>query len=267
MITAHHHHPELIRLVMGLAYAACGIAAFRCPRYFAGMAGTFTRWGEMSPAQRERLDGVVAAREQAEGISSNYGRYLGMSAFALALLEAVPAVPFAMPYALFCLGIAAVTLLAYLQFHRATEQRVAPLVPRSPFIALPPLLIACVAASFVVALLFAVDPQNRAGALVVATSTLVLGFVAWRIANAPALLLGLDPQYEYALDERLRVGRARNLASLATAPVFVFAAIAEPGLPELFGTLGTVAMAILIAAFLVALAASILPLFGRLRIA
>ena len=209
----------------------------------------------------------MAAREQAEGVSSDYGRYLGVAAFALALLEAVPGVPFAMPYSLFCLGVAAVTLLAYLQFHRATEQRVAPLVRRSPFSTLPPLLIGCVAASFVVALLFAVDPQNRGGALVVAASTLILGVVAWRIANAPALLLGLDPQYEYALDERLRVGRARNVASLATAPVFVFAAIAQPGLPELFGALGTVAMAILIVAFVVALAASIMPLFGRLRLA
>lgn len=267
MITAHHHNAELIRLTMGLAIAACGLAAFRWPRYFAHLAGTFTCWGEIAPGERERLDRVVAAREEAEGVSSAYGRYLGVTALALALLEAVPGIPFAMPYALFCLAVAAVMLLAYLQFHRATEQRVAPLVRRSPFTALPPLLIACIAASFIVAMLFAADPQNRLGALVVAASTLVLGFVAARIAAAPALLLGVDPQYEYALDQRLRIGRARNVVALATAPVFVFAVIAQPGLTELFGSIGTVAMAILIAAFVVALAASILPLFGRLRIA
>jgi hypothetical protein len=96
---------------------------------------------------------------------------------------------------------------------------------------------------------------------------LVLVLGAAPLAPAPALLLGVDPQYEYALDERLRIGRARNVVALATAPVFVFAVIAQPGLTELFGSIGTVAMAILIAAFVVALAASILPLFGRLRIA
>jgi hypothetical protein len=266
MITAHHH-PELMRVTMGFAIAACGVAAFRLPRWFAGLAGTFTCWGEIAPGERERLDRVVAAREEAEGVSSAYGRYLGVAALALALLEAVPGVPFAMPYSLFCLAAAAVMLLAYLQFHRATEQRVAPLVRRSPFSALPPLLIGCIAASFVVALLFAVDPQNRFGALVVAASTLVLGVVAWRIANTRALLLGVDPQYEYALDERLRLGRARNVASLACAPALVFAVIAEPGLPELFGTLGSIAMAVQIVAFVVALAASILPLFGRVRVA
>ncbi|HEY1882099.1 MAG TPA: hypothetical protein VGG51_03535 [Candidatus Cybelea sp.] len=267
MIPPHHHHPELIRLTMGLAMAATGVAALRWPRCFAGIAGTFTCWAEMGDAQRERLDRVVAAREQAEGVSRNYGRALGVSAFALAALEAVPSVPFVLPYALFCLAGSAVALLAYLQFRRATEQRVAPLIRRSPFSALPPLLIACIAASFIVAVLFAIEPQNRIGAIVVAASTLVLGFVAWRIAAAPALLLGVDPQYEYALDERLRLGRARNVAVLACAPVLVFSALSEPGLPEQYGLFGTVAMAILIAAFVVALAASILPHFGRVRVA
>ncbi len=267
MIMPHHHHPELIRLVMGLAIAATGVFALRWPRCIAGLAGTFTCWGGMRDAQGERLDRVVMAREEAEGISSAYGRYLGVAAFALAALEAIPGVPFAMPYALFCLAVSAVMLLAYLQFRRATEQRVAPLVRRSPLSALPPLLIACIVATFVVELLFAAYPPDRFGAVVVAALTLVLGFVAWRIAAAPALLLGIDPQYEYALDERLRLGRARNVASLACAPAFVFAAIAQPGLPERFGALGTVAMAILIAAFVITLAASVLPRFGRVRFA
>jgi hypothetical protein len=252
---------------MGLAIAAGGVAAFRWPRCFANVAGTFTCWAEVGSGERERLDRVVRARERAEGISSAYGRYLGAVAIALALLEAIPGVPYVLPYALFCLAVSAVTLLAYLQFHRATEQRVAPLIRRSPFTALPPLLIACIAASFVIAVLFAVDPQDRVSALVVAASTLVLGFVAARIAAAPALLLGEDPQYEYALDERLRIGRTRNIVSLACAPVFLLAAIAEPGLPERFGTFGSVAMVVVVAAFLVSLTASILPMFGRLRVA
>lgn len=267
MTTGHFHHPELLRLTMGMTVAACGLAAWRWPRCFANVAGSYTCWAEIGEGDRERIDRVVQAREQAEGISGSYGRYLGVIGIALALLEAVPDMPYVLPYALFCLAVAAVTLLAYLQFHRATERRVAPLIRRSPFTALPPLIIACIVASFLGAALFAVDPQDRFGALAVAASTLVLGFVGFRIAAAPALLLGQDPQYEYALDERLRIGRARNLAALACAPVLLLAAIAGPALTERLGSFGTATTAIVVAAFAVTLAASILPLFGRLRLA
>ncbi|HEX4861786.1 MAG TPA: hypothetical protein VFV07_11155, partial [Rhizomicrobium sp.] len=153
-----------------------------------------------------------------------------------------------------------VMLLAYLQFRRAVERRVAPLVRRSPFTALPPLLIAGIACSLASALALAVYPPERFGALVVAASTLLLGAVAWRIANAPALLVGLDPQLEYAVDERVRVGRARNVANLACTPPFVAIVLVAPTLPAQYATLGSIATAVVAAAFVITLAASFLPL-------
>lgn len=240
---------------------AVGLAAFVWPRCFAGVTGYFTRWAaKMPPNQQERLNRVVEAREDAEGLSAGYGRLLGTFAIVLASLEAVRAIPFIVPYALFCLAGATLTLLAYLQFRRAIDRRVAPLVRRSPFTALPPVLIAGIAGSFVAAVALAAYPPERIGALVVAVSTLVLGSVAWRIATAPALLVGVDPQLEYAVDERVRVGRARNVANLACAPAFVAIVLVGPTLPPEYATLGSIATAITAAAFVISLAAFFLPL-------
>ncbi|MGA7356162.1 MAG: hypothetical protein WBW76_12110 [Candidatus Cybelea sp.] len=253
---------------MAVAMGLVSLAAFAWPRCFAGVAGYFTRWATKMPAdEQERLSRVVGAREEAEGISAGYGRLLGVVAILLAALEAVRAIPFIVPYALFCLAAATVTLLAYLQFRRAVERRVAPLVRRSPFTAFPPILIVAVACSFLISMALAAYPPERIGALVVAASTLLLGIVAWRVATAPALLIGLDPQLEYAVDERVRVGRARNIANLACAPAFVTIALVSPTLPAQYATFGSVAMALVAAAFVISLAASFLPLRQPIRVA
>lgn len=246
---------------MAIAMVVAGIAAFAWPRCFAGVAGYFTRWAAKRPAEeQERLRQVVEAREAAEGISANYGRLIGLAGIALAGLEAVRALPPILPYSLFCLAVATVTLLAYLQYRRAIERRVAPLVRRSPFTALPGVSIAAMVLSFLAALALAAYPPERLGVLVVAASTLVLGIIAWRIATAPALLLGVDPQLEYAVDERVRIGRARSVANLACAPAFVAIALASSAMPAQYATLGSVAFAIVGASFAISLAASLLPL-------
>jgi hypothetical protein len=264
----HAHSESLIRLLTGLALGLVGVTALAWPRCFAGAAGFFTGCSPgPPPAERERLTRVIAAREHAEGISGAYGRYLGIAAIAFGALEAVPAIPFIVPYALFCLAGAAVMLFAYLQFQRAVAQRVAPLVPRSPFAALPPVLIGAVACSFLISLAFAAYPPERLSALAVAASTVALGLIAWRVALAPALLIGADPQWEYAVDERVRVGRARSIANLACAPAFVLVAMVEPTLPPQYATLGSVAFYIAAAAFVISLAGAILPLRGRIRAA
>ncbi len=261
MFHEHILRDDLTRFAMAFAMLAIGIAAFAMPRCFAGVAGYFTRWSpQLPPAEQERLDRVVSAREDAEGISPAYGRYMGVAALLLAGLELVRAIPFVLPYALFCFTGAVTALLAYLQYRRAAERRVAPLVRRSPFAVLPPAVIVAVAGSFAAALAVAAYPPERLGAIVVAASTVALGLIAWRIAVTPALLVGTDPAWEYAVDERVRIGRARTVANLACAPVFAFVALAQPTLPAQYATVGNVAMAVVGAAFVVSLAASILPL-------
>lgn len=268
MLTGHIDHSALARLVMAATMAAMGIIGFVRPSCFVGVARRFTRWASgLTPAEEERVQRVVCAREQAEGISSAYGRAAGLLVVAFAGLELVPAVPFILPYALICLVLAATALRAYLQFHRATEQRVAPLVRRSPFTALPPLLILAMLCSFFAASAFALYPPERIGAIVTAVAMLVLGAVAWRIANAPALLLGIDPECEYAVDERVRIGRARNAAFLACAVGFVFIALAQVSLSPLYEASGEVAYYISLAAFIGAMVAYFVPLRARLRVA
>ncbi len=265
MLQGHPHHPELVRPVIAGAMVFVGVTSLAWPRCTAGMAGTFTRWlAGVSPEERARLNRVVDAREDAEGLSSAYGRYLGIAAIVLAAFEVVPAIPFVVPYACVCLAVSVVTLLAYLQFRRATEQRVAPLVRRSPLSVLPLPIIGSVLACVVVALAVAADPAERLGALVLALSTIVLGGIAWRIANAPALLLGQDPPYEYALDELVRAGRARIVANLACTPVFLLAVVAQDELVARYGARGSAAMWVASAAFVISFIGCYVPLRRRL---
>ena len=262
----HAHTESLTRLLMAITFAVVGVAAFAWPRCMAGVAGFFAGCSPaLPPADRERLSRVIAAREDAEGISAAYGRYLGVMAFACAALEAVWAIPFIVPYAIFCLAGAGVMVLAYVQFRRAADQRVAPLVRRSPFAALPPVVIAAMACSLCVSLALAADPAERFGALAVAACTVVLGIVAWRVANGPALLIGSDPQWEYVVDERVRVGRARTIANLACTPAFVLAGMAELTLSPQYASLGSVAFYVAGAAFFVSFFAAIVPLTRRIR--
>ncbi|HVN68163.1 MAG TPA: hypothetical protein VMU38_00720 [Candidatus Binatia bacterium] len=268
MLHAHIAHTDLARATMAAAMIAAGIAAFLWPRCFSGAAGYFTRSpGPLAPADQERLRRVVVAREDAEGLSGAYGRYLGLAAILFAGLEAIRTIPYVVPYALFCLASAGIMLLAYLQFHRATQRRVAPLVRRSPFAALPPAVIAAMACMLAISVALALYPPERFGATVAALSTIVLGLVAWRVAAAPALMIGVDPQWEYAVDERVRIGRARSIALLACAPGFVVVALATASFPAEYATIGTVAMVVASAAFLVSVAASILPRRRRIAIA
>ena len=263
----HAAHAEIVtRWSMAAAMVVVGAAAIAMPRCFAGVAGYFTRWGRALPdSELSRLEHVVKAREEAEGLSSAYGRLLGVAAMLLAGLEAFRAIPYVLPYALFCLATAAIMLLAYLQFRRAAERRVAPLVRRSPFTVLPPLVIAAMACSFAASLALAAFPPHRFGALIVAASTLMLAFMAWRVAVAPAILIGSDPQWEYAVDERVRIGRARSIANLACAQGFVLIVLAQPTLPQAYALFGTVAVVVASAAFVVSLAASLIPLRRQIR--
>ena len=258
-------HDELARAAMAGAMILLGVGALAWPRCFAGVAGYFTRWSaDLSSADRARLDRVVDARENAEGISATYGRYLGIAGILLAGLELIPTVPMVAPYALFCLVVAGITLLAYLQFRRAADKRVAPLVRRSPFTALPPLVIAAIAWSFLADVALSAYAPVRLSAILVAISTLVLGMIAWRIANAPALLIGSDPQWEYAVDERVRIGRARTVANLACAPALIVIALAERSLPPEYALIGSITFGISAAATLITIAASLLPLRRRI---
>jgi len=253
---------------MAGALVAVGLASFLAPHCMFGVPGMMAcSKGSLSPSQRERLSHALTARRNAEGIfGRGYGRLFTVLCAAAAGLEFVPWIPYVLPYAIICIGLALVTYMGYFQFRRAAERRVAPLERRSVLAALPLVSIVSMLAALTAALMFTIYPALRLGALAVAAATLLLGITAWRIATAPSLLLGEDPQVEYAIDQRLRVGRATGIAVLACAPGGVFAAFAGTALPgsDLYAT---VAQDLALAALIVALIAAVLPLIKRLSFA
>src|SRR5690242_20047289 len=200
-------HEEAVRITMAGTLTAMAFASFLWPDCFFGVPGIMaSSKGSLSPSQRDRLRNALAARREAEGISSRgYGRLFSLICVAAAAIEFVPWIPYVLPYTVVCLGLASITYLTYVQFRRAVDRRVAPLQRRTVLSALPVVSIVAMVAAFVAALTFAVYPELRLGAFIVAAATALLGISAWRIANAPSLLLGQDPQAEYAIDQRLRV--------------------------------------------------------------
>ncbi len=261
---AHPPPHYAARIVLAGALVALGLFALMFPDCFLGIGGYFKLSGTLSPEERERLSRVLAMRREAEGSSRAYGRYLAAACFVLAVAELIPSVPFVLPYALCCLALAFTTFLSYLRIRRATDRRVAPLVRRSPLSALPVIAMAAMLCCLVVVLPFIVYSSERLSAIVVTVSTLVLGWIAWRIAVAPSVLFGKDATFEYAVDQRLRNARATTIASLACAPAVVFVAFAAPRLAPELAFYGNLAWPIVLVAFLVSLVVSMLPVFRRL---
>jgi hypothetical protein len=264
MIYGHGTAGEAARIAMGSAIVLVGLLALIWPGCFAGIGGYFRRAkAALTPQERARLERAIAEREAAEGLSRAYGRYLGVVTIALAALELIDSVPFIVPYALVCLASAVVTSFAYLQVRRATERRAAPLVRRAPLTALSPLVVAAMLCCFLATAALAAFPPMRLSAAIVAVAMVLLGAVAWRIAGAPALLLGDDPQWEYAVDDRVRVGRARSTAVLACAPAMVLVTLVAPSLPASYHVYASVAPVAVFVALFVSIVANAVPLARR----
>jgi hypothetical protein len=224
---------DFMRLVMAIILVAGGLGVFIWPDSLWDFAGSFRRTARiLPPFERLRLTRVIAAREKAEGISEVHGRILGIAAVFFAGLAAVRSVPVIVPYVLLRLACALVMLFVYARFNRATQRRAAPLIRRSPLGVISPLVVASVACSLAVTLSLVVYPQLRFGATIVAASIIVLAFIGWRVAGAPALLLGADLQLEREVDDRLRAGRATGIAGLACALSYLFVGLAGLSVPH-----------------------------------
>jgi len=264
----HHAFAELwARGWTAMVLAALGTFQVVRPGFFYTCSVYFDRARKkLSPAQSERLQRVLDARSDAEGVSPNAERYAGIVGIAMAGLELVPAIPFGVPYAIYCLAGALTILSSYVQIRRATQRRAAPLVPRSPFDALPPAMIAALAACFSGVALFAIYPPYRAGAIGVGAAMLILAWIAWRIAGSQAVLFGDDPQLEYAVDERLRANRVSGTVALACAPAVVLVGTTAVWIPSAYQSLGAVAMLLTYVAFGVAMFVNLMARRGADRL-
>jgi hypothetical protein len=241
--------------------AALGVFQMLRPAWFYSAAASFkSAFVKLSPEQAARLQRVLAARCDAEGGSPNPTRYIGLLGVAMAALEFVPAIPFVVPYAIYCVSGALGMLTAYFHVRRTTQRRTAALVRRSPFDALPPALIAASAGCFAGVAIFAAYSPYRAGAIAVGASMLVLMWIAWRIAGSQAVIFGDDPELEYAVDERLRVGRATGAAALACAPAVVLVGLTGASTAPDDRLLGEIALGLTYVSFVTAMIAIVLAM-------
>lgn len=213
--------PDLIsRGVPGFVIAAAGVFYLMNPSCFAAVCPYFANL-KLDEPSRDRLDEVLIARKNAENIPTWLGIVLGVLSLLLAALELVPAVPAILPYALWCVAFAVVQLASYLYFKHASEKRVAVLRPRRPLESLPLAVIVAQAVAVLAMLGIAVVARDAAAVLVAAAAALTI-WIGWRIATAPAIILGNDVAVEGFVDDRLRVLRAVNTAGMGIAPIVVY---------------------------------------------
>ncbi len=192
--------------------------------FFGEVAGYFTRVaGRLSWMEKVRLRRVIEARQEVESVPAAYTRAFAGIALGLAALEFFPAVPFIVPFAAMSVALAFGMLGIYGLFCRRWKPRAAALVARSVFTALPAPVLGALSGSFLVTVALTLTTGDRSAGIAVSLSLLAMAFIAWRIAVSPTLLLGIDPQWEYAVDERLRIGRARAIVVLGCVIAGLFA--------------------------------------------
>lgn len=222
---------QVIRLFLAVAMAAGGVAALFMPNFFGDVTGYFTRTERGLPwMDKQRLRNVIAARKEIEVVPQSYVRFYCAAALALAALELWPVLPYVLPYAALCVLTAFGMLGVYLRFRQRWKVHVAPLVRRSPLEALPIGVLAAMLWCLLITLALAAVPAERVSAIAVAAAMIVLAIVAWRVAVAPTLLFGDDPEWEYVVDERIRIGRARAIAVLGCLLAYLFVVLAAPSI-------------------------------------
>ncbi|HKU81679.1 MAG TPA: hypothetical protein VJP76_05870 [Candidatus Tumulicola sp.] len=265
---SHLTNDQTARLFTAAVQVLVGVLQIATPSCFGSMRSYFRgSRAALPPDQRDRLMRVLTMRSNAEGDTDVATRYAGIFTIAIAPLALVPAIPFVLPYATCCLGMAIAMLYAYLHYRRATLRRVAPLVRRTPWAALPPAILVPTAVCLLGVAAFAALPQFRFAGVAILIASAALVAIGWRIALAPAVLFGDDPQLEYLVDEHVRFCRATSLMALACAPAVAFVAIAGATLHDGGGAFFNAVFYTVLAAFIVTMAVSLNPLRKRLQFA
>jgi hypothetical protein len=207
-------------LVAGIM-GALGIVVIFRPKPFGDIYAYVRRtFASATPERAQRLERVLDARAAAEAGSSPYLRLAGGIALSMAASVFALHVPILTAFGAACFSIAVIVTLAYGQFRRPSERRAATLTRRAPLFALSPVVIAyavlCSYGGFQL-LEFA---QWRVGVVALLAAEAIVLLLAWRIAAAPARLLGEDPEVENLVDERVRYCRANLIAFSAAIPLY-----------------------------------------------
>lgn len=173
----------------------------------------------------KRIEAAVERRQTAEGARVPLGLWMGCFSFILAAVEATGRVhPPAVLYALLCFGMSLGVAAVFLRLRNSQAMRVALLSARTVDSVMPSYWFLAAVISACSVLAYAADSQYRLAAILVSLSSLVSVALAWRLANLPALLSGIDVPAEQIVDDRLRFYRSRAAMMFAVAETFVFCA-------------------------------------------
>lgn len=172
-----------------------------------------------------RIEAAVERRQAAEGTRVPLGLWMGWFSFLLAAVAATGTVhPPTVLYAVLCLGMSLGVAAIFLRLRNSQAMRVALLSARSVDSVMPSYWFVAAVISALSLLAYTTDSQYRLAAILVSVSSLISVALAWRLANLPALLSGIDIPAEQIVDDRLRFYRSRSAMVFAVAETFVFCA-------------------------------------------
>jgi hypothetical protein len=178
---------------------------------------------------------------------------------ALAAFQAVPLVlmPEGAVIAIAYVGYAVTMYYSVTYFRKRSLKRIAPLDARRPVKSLPAgaFVIACLMIGATIA---AAAYFRSPWGLIVASSSIVLVWMAWQFASTPALLFGCDIVVERIVDEHLRIVNATRLLAMSIAAGLIYSA--SVGGDDVFKPKSVVAFSVAVLPFLLVLLGSILPL-------
>jgi hypothetical protein len=203
------------------AFAGLGIFMLASPTRYANIEAYFCRM-RVKCSIRDRIVEAAERRKSIENISPTLGRATGLFAILCAVIAVFTPYPPLMLYAAFCLGFVGFLGVTYLQLRNTQYKRAASLEIRSPLNVLP---VYWYALAFVAALFPLLDlrsPMLQVAAVIVTVCSLTLIVFAWRLALAPALLTGEDPDAEQFVDDRLRFIRTASTLVFAPGITFVY---------------------------------------------
>lgn len=167
-------------------------------------------------------DRIQRADDERERISPVPRYIVSGVGFAIAIVVIARIVPPTVGYAIVCLALAGLRIADQIAEERAPRRRAA-VLGRSRRV--DPVLLTWIGLSAASALLLVpwlLGEATRVSTIIVGLCVAAMVVVAWRVANAPLLLLGNDLEAEQVVDRETRVNRTGNACFLSVAAVSVF---------------------------------------------
>ena len=212
---------DFLRWFMTGLLAIVGSVTLLAPRQLAAVCPHVPTRG-LDAATAGRIEDAAYRRKRLENISPAYGIAVGAAWLIFAGCCAAGWATPAMWYAAAFLSLAAGMAAAYLHLRAIAGRRVAVLDVRSASGVVPWYWFAAAGGVALAALAWSELRAPGWAAALICLAALASTFLAWRVAEMPALLGGDDVAAERFVDEHLRFGRATSILLFAFVEIFVF---------------------------------------------